>query len=160
LIRKRILQKPLFHLDALRIVVALRPLCAATTGLMRRSQSRGFRDCYRSAAQLASKMNAFVFQVTCVCAVRRFLLLADFVAKGIAAKPRGRAAELERPAGDACAIPKTVEQSRTLMVDDPTSAALHRHRVRSPSSRKHHRTAGCRSQKGDRFARRGARPKG
>jgi hypothetical protein len=39
--------------------------------------------------------------------VRRFLLLADFVAKGIAAKPaRGRAAALERPAGDACAIPK------------------------------------------------------
>src|SRR5713226_8035799 len=52
-----------------------------------RSQSRGFRDCYWSAAQLGSKMNAFVFQVICVCAVRRFLLLADFVAKGIAAKP-------------------------------------------------------------------------
>jgi hypothetical protein len=27
------------------------------------------------------------FQVICVCAVRRFLLRADFVAKGIAAKP-------------------------------------------------------------------------
>ena len=52
-----------------------------------RSQSRGSRDCYWSAAQLGSKMNAFVFQVICVCAVRRFLLLADFVAKGIAAKP-------------------------------------------------------------------------
>jgi hypothetical protein len=71
-----------------------------------RSQSRGFRDCYWSVAQLGSKMNAFVFQVTCVCAVRRFLLLADFVAKGIAAKPPGRAAALERRVGDACAIPK------------------------------------------------------
>src|ERR1700722_403039 len=47
-----------------------------------RSQSRGFRDCYWFAAQLGSKMNAFVFQVICVCAVRRFLLRADFVAKG------------------------------------------------------------------------------
>jgi hypothetical protein len=50
---------------------------------------------------------------------------------------------------------KTVDQSRTPMVDDPTSAALHGRRVRSPSSRKH-RTAGRRPQKGDRFARRGA----
>jgi hypothetical protein len=65
-----------------------------------------------------------------------------------ATKPRGRAAALERPAGDACAIPKTVEQSRTPMVDDPSSAALHGRRVRSPSSRKH-RTAGCRPQKGE-----------
>jgi hypothetical protein len=50
---------------------------------------------------------------------------------------------------------KTVDQSRTPLVDDPTSVALHGRRVRSPSSRKH-RTAGCRPQKGDRFARRGA----
>jgi hypothetical protein len=121
-----------------------------------RSQSCGFRDCYWSAAQLGSKMNAFVFQVTCVCAVRRFLLLADFVAKGIAAKPPGRAAALERRVGDACAIPKNRGSIPHPMVDGPTSAALHGRRVRSPSSRKH-RTAGCRPQKGDRFARRGAR---
>jgi len=44
---------------------------------------------------------------------------------------------------------KTVDQFRTPMVDDPTSAALHVRRVRSPSSRKH-RTAGCRPQKSDR----------
>jgi len=53
---------------------------------------------------------------------------------------------------------KTVDQFRTPMVDDPTSAALHGRRVQSPSSRKY-RIAGCRPQKGDRFARRGARRK-
>jgi hypothetical protein len=72
------------------------------------------------------------------------------------ANPPERAAALERSAGDACAIPKTVDQFHTRMVDDPTYAALDGHRVRSPSSRKH-RTAGCRPQKGDRIARRGAR---
>jgi hypothetical protein len=39
--------------------------------------------------------------------VRQRPLCTDFVAKGIAAKPaRARAAALERPAGDAYAIPK------------------------------------------------------
>jgi hypothetical protein len=67
--------------------VDIRSLSPGGGAAFGRSQSRGFRDCYWSAAQLGSKMNAFVFQVICVCAVRRFLLLADFVAKGIAAKP-------------------------------------------------------------------------
>ena len=108
---------------------------------------------------LGSKMNAFVFQVICVCAVRRFLLLADFVAKGIAAKPaRGALRRLSALQAMPVQFQKAVDQSRTPMVDDPTSAALHGRRLRSPSSRKH-RTGGCRPQKGDRFARRGARSK-
>jgi len=40
------------------------------------------------------------------------------------ANPPERAAALERSAGDACAIPKTVDQFHTRMVDDPTYAAL------------------------------------
>src|SRR3977135_3401716 len=41
------------------------------------------------------------------------------------ANPPEGAAALERSAGDACAIPKTVDQFRPPMVDDPTYAALH-----------------------------------
>jgi hypothetical protein len=72
----------------------------------------------------------------------RCRLSADFVAKGIAANLARALRRLRALQEIPMQFQKTVDQSRTPMVDDPTSAALHGRRLRSPSSRKH-RTAGA-----------------
>jgi len=52
----------------------------------------------------------------------------DFVAEGMPQNPSGRAAAPERSAGDASGNSKNRESIPPPMVDDPTSAALHRRR--------------------------------
>jgi hypothetical protein len=63
-------------------------------------------------------MNAFVFQVICACPFGDFCFWQILLQKALPLNPPERAAALERSAGDACAIPKTLDQFRTPMVDE------------------------------------------